>query len=384
MLYCSDMATTTRTYKIGIDCRLAGKAHAGIGRYIENLVRELVEIQTKKSIRWVLFFHDIEQASEVLPEIPENVSVKFVPIRHYSIKEQTDLPRIFTTEELDLLHIPHFNIPLLYRKPLVVTIHDLLWHEYKGTHVTTLSPWKYWLKYQVYLFTVRQAVTRALHIIVPSKSVKETVLNYYPNVAEKIEVIYEGVDQQVKSRSLSKNPSKTLVYIGSLYPHKNIVLVLNALKELPEYTLQLIGTRNVFQDEVRAQVKELGVEKQVEFLGYQTDEQVREILQKSHALIQPSLFEGFGLTGIEAMQTGVPVIASDIPVFREIYQDAAIFFDPHSTESFILGVKQVESQSSRQALYTAGLDQAKKYRWDTMAKQTNIVYEKILATLPKA
>ena len=91
--------------RIGVDCRLAGTKHAGIGRYIENFIRRAVK---EKTFQWVLFFHDQPQAQAVLPGKLPHVKRVYIPVKHYSLKEQWTLPRVFLKEKLDLLHIPHF------------------------------------------------------------------------------------------------------------------------------------------------------------------------------------------------------------------------------------------------------------------------------------
>ncbi len=103
------------------------------------------------------------------------------------------------------------------------------------------------------------------------------------------------------------------------------------------------------------------------FLGFVPDEKLINLYQESTALVQPSVSEGFGLTGIEAMASHTPVLASDIKVFKEIYQDAAIFFDPKKPESFIEAVKKLEI-SNRKKIIDQGLQVAKQYSFDQMAK----------------
>lgn len=330
-------------------------------------------------IEWVLFFYDREQAQEVLPK-DAVCQIVFCPIRHYTLEEQLRMPGIFAEKELDLLHIPHFNIPLMYPGKIVVTIHDLLWHEYRGTHVTTLPSWQYRLKHAAYRYTTGQAVNKAAAIFVPAETVKNTLVTYYPNGEEKVVVTKEGVvDQFFHDKILiNKKREKSLVYVGSLYPHKNIEVVLQALPQLPEYQLHLIGARNVFQDQVRARVEELGVKQQVKFLGHLSDEELLKTIDSAHALIQPSLFEGFGLTGIEAMARQVPVIASDIPVFQEIYQDAALHFDPQSPEQFVQRVKELEDEKIVDSLVKKGVKLAKEYSWPKMAQQTLEQYLQVL------
>src|SRR5690606_36980147 len=130
--------------RIGIDCRLGGSRHAGIGRYIENLLLRLPSLDSETT--WVYFYHDEGQKQAWLSRLATVTNVEWVkaPVRHYTLSEQVKMPRYFSAANLDLLHVPHFNIPVLYPGRLVITIHDLLWHEYYGTQVTTLPSWQYW------------------------------------------------------------------------------------------------------------------------------------------------------------------------------------------------------------------------------------------------
>lgn len=373
-------------YHIGIDCRLSGSTHAGIGRYIENLITRLPF--DKEHFRWVLFFYDQSQVPTTTAFTKaisqQKVTIVFAPFKHYSLAEQLKLPSVLTQHQLDLLHVPHFNVPLFLPNslPIVVTIHDLLWHEQRGTAVTTLAPWKYWLKYLGYRLVTHLAVTRAKAILVPSQAVKKTVVRYFPQVEKQVAVTYEGATGETFATSTKKHSqaidSKTLLYVGSLYPHKNITVVLQALKQLPDFKLEIVGSRSVFRDAVAAEAARLGVTNQVNFLGFVPDSELSQKYQTCFALIQPSLSEGFGLTGLEAMTAGGVVIASDIPIFKEIYQDGALYFDPHSSDSFIATVNQL-TPKQRPPLLSQAKRVAAQYSWDTMANQTVAAYQKILA-----
>lgn len=372
--------------RIGIDCRLSGSAHAGIGRYIENLILRLPQIAPE--FEWVYFFHDLSQWQELLHTAHpkqrlglKKVTVRYVPIRHYTLAEQLRLPGIFTQEKLDLLHVPHFNAPLLNRVPTVVTIHDLLWHEYRGNTVTTLPPWVYWLKYIGYKKVVSQAVQQAVKVIVPTETIKRTLLQQYPKLQSKIVVTHEGVDQRLLSSqqltTLPKKARQSLLYVGSLYPHKNIRLVIDALQQLHAYELIIVGSRNVFQKEVETYSQKQGVANRVIFTGYLSDQALNKLFQQVTALVQPSLSEGFGLTGVEAMAAGIPVLASRIPIFEEIYQEASIYFDPHSVNSFVSAVQKL-AKSNRQSIINKGKKVAARYSWDTMTIQTVAAYRSAL------
>jgi hypothetical protein len=187
--------------KIGIDARLYGLEHAGIGRYIKNLVDRVIRIN--QNHRYALFLNDPYYR---LLDVPANTTKIYTPIRHYTLKEQWQMPKHFNQLNLDLLHVPHFNVPLSYRKPYVITIHDILWHQFKGGKVTTLSPLKYYLKYQGYKAVVKQAVTNAKAIMVPSQYVKAQLTRQFPHLStSKIHVTYEGVDNGILHLQLILN-----------------------------------------------------------------------------------------------------------------------------------------------------------------------------------
>ncbi len=363
--------------KIGIDARLSGAKHAGIGRYTQNLIRELLKENKKNT--FVLFFHDQEQANDVLAEYSKHKKLKVVitPIKHYSFAEQKVLPKLFALENLDLLHVPHFNIPILYKGKKIITIHDLLWHEYKGGSVTTLNPVTYTLKYLFYRLVTRIAVHTAEKILVPAQTIKDTVIRFYPKTKNKIIVTKEGA-QIVDGKKHANLPKfkNTFLYVGSLYPHKNLNLVLQSLSSLPKYKLLIAGSRNVFQDQVKSYIKYKNIENQVEFLGYVNDVELTKLYQQVTALVQPSFSEGFGLTGVEAMSFGTSVLASDIPIFKEIYQNAAFYFSPYSTASFIQAVHALEMNTDK--INTEGIAIAKSYSWEKMAAETLAAYQEVL------
>jgi glycosyltransferase involved in cell wall biosynthesis len=363
--------------RIGLDCRLAGIEHAGIGRYIENFVRRAVKDQR---FEWVLFFYDRKQAQAVLPEKFANVKRVYVPIRHYSVKEQLVLPFIFLKERLALLHVPHFNAPLLYPGRLVVTIHDLLWHEQRGTNVTTLPAWQYWLKYVGYRLITKLAMRRAKRIFVPTTAVSNVVAQYYPAGKSKTVVTPEGVAQeyleQVSQTMANQITEKQLVYTGSFYPHKNVRLIIQALPFLPGFKLILVGARNVFQQDLQRYIEHHQLTERIKFAGFLTDQQLIKLYLRSFALVLPSLSEGFGLPGLEAMAVGLPVVASDIPVFREVYGDAAAYFNPQSVAELVETLHTLPP--SRKILIAEGKTRVKRFSWDKMVEQTLSHYLNLL------
>ncbi len=156
---------------IGIDARLWGLEHAGLGRYVMELINSLSREDKKNEYTIFLRRKYFNQT-----DLPDNFSKVLADIKHYSVEEQWLLAEMFNEEKLDLLHVPHFNVPLLYKKPFVVTIHDLLWHEIRGLSVTTQNPVTYIIKYFGYRSVVKHALQKSIEILVPSKTIKEKLL----------------------------------------------------------------------------------------------------------------------------------------------------------------------------------------------------------------
>lgn len=388
---------TEKLITLGLDARLAGQKNAGLGRYINNLALRL-PFFLPDNYRLVYFFHDKNQWSELVAQIGtldlaqgknvqdifSKIKLVYTPIRHYSLAEQTQLPQVFAQEKLDLLHVPHFNAPyFLGQQKFVLTIHDLLWHEKKGLTVTTLPAWKYHLKYFAYRFLTNRVVKKATKIIVVSQTCQKTVLKFYPKVKSKLQLIYNGVNQFKLSPLTTKFaiplPKNFLLYVGSLYPHKNLTIVLQALAQEKSLHLVIVSARDAFWEKTYQQIANLKIAAQVTFLGQVSDAQLNYLYRQAQALIQPSLSEGFGLTGIEALQVQTPVIASNIAVFQEIYGHAYTDFKPDEVADFLRAVKKSAPLKNDPTWQKLAAQQVSRYSWDKMAQQTVQIYQEILA-----
>ncbi len=359
--------------RIGIDARLAGTSNGGIGRYIEELLRALLAERSPHT--WVVFLKKKSQL-EWLHEA-DNVKIVVAPVKHYTLREQLVMPFVFNKEKLDLLHVPHFNVPILYFKKFVVTIHDLLWHEIQDPRATTLTPAMHMLKHRGYKLVVSEAVKRAKAVIVPTEHVRRTVEKLQHN---KIIAIQDGVTDvylQAKSAVVGKPmPTPYIMCVGSLYPHKNLTVVLDALMQFPDMHLAVISGRSIFANEFLSEVEKRGIRKQVHMLGHISDEEIVTLYKKTVALVFPSLSEGFGLPGLEAMAVGAPVLASDIPVFHEVYHNAAYFFDPRSAHDLVKAITAIRNNVAlRSELQTKGRAVASTYSWKKMAQQILKIYE---------
>jgi glycosyltransferase involved in cell wall biosynthesis len=366
--------------RIGIDARLYGLEHAGIGRYVMHLVQELQQLDTTNE--YILF---LRQDDYDTLKFPVHWTKVLADVRHYTLKEQLTLPRLIRSAHVDLMHFPHFNVPLFYRQPFVVTIHDLLWHEFKGFNVTTLNPLIYFLKYGGYRLVVNHALVQARHILVPSFWVRQKLIDQFSLPGNKISVTYEGIAATFSTKISSPKPKVPLVvYTGSAYPHKNLRLLFDAVKLInrqgTSLNLTVVSSRSVFLEDLRTYVRREGLDQYVSFVGFLNDQDLRLLYSQAAALVHPSLSEGFGLTGLEAMAAGLPVLASRAGSLPEIYQDAALYFDPQDVTDLVDKLKQLLTDPQLAArLRAAGKKLTQTYSWTATAQKTLQVYETSLS-----
>ena len=172
------------------------------------------------------------------------------------------------------------------------------------------------------------------------------------------------------------------IYVGNAYPHKNLSRLIQAIILLNKnrkviIELKIVSSRNVFTQKLQSEIDGLNAGNFVTLLNEVADKELTDLYKNSLGFIFPSLSEGFGLPGIEAMRTGTLVLASDIPVFREIYQDSAIYFDPldvNSIEKVMEKTLKMDGESREQKIIKAR-DFVKRYSWVKMAKETLVLYE---------
>lgn len=364
----SNSKNSPRMKRVVIDARLSSLEHAGIGRYAQMLIEHLGRLPTTDS-----------RLQTINPSI-----------RHYTLREQLEMPKILDQEHPDLVHFPHFNVPLLYNKLFVVTIHDLLWHDQVGMNVTTLPPWLYGLKYFGYRLVLRHAVIASKAIIVPSEWVSKKIIERFPSVKEKIFVVYEGVSEAFKGLALQTQgqalldkyglkPNHYLIYTGSLYPHKNVSLVLDVLPKFPDLKLVVACARSVFWERFEKEVRSRQLGNQIVLAGFVPDEELATLYRNALAFVFPSLSEGFGLPGLEAMAVGCPVISSNAGALPEIYAGAAEYFDPKSGRDLRREIERMQKEKGlREELVKKGLERASQFSWDKCAKETLEIYNRVL------
>jgi glycosyltransferase involved in cell wall biosynthesis len=375
--------------KILIDARLYGpKSAKGLGRYLEQIINGL-KIQDSTNEYVILL------TKENWDEFTETTNFKKVlaPWRWYTLAEQFKLPRLIKQQKPDLVCFPHFNVPFFYRGPFILTIHDLLLRRYPSRRASTLGPVKYWFKNLAYRLIIVSAIKRAQKVIAVSQFTKSEILKYYPKISPgKIVVIYEGLSQlEVDSGQklddnevlLRYNITKPfLLYVGNAYPHKNLEkLLLVFQKIMADFSgqLVLVGNKDYFYFCLEERAKKIGLPlDQILFLGYVPDAELACLYRQAMVYVFPSLYEGFGLPPLEAMNYGLPVVASDIPCLREVCGQAIEYFDPQDTDSVVEKINLVlNNELRREGLKQLGFEQVKKYNWSLAVTQHLETFNKL-------
>lgn len=375
---------------IGIDARFYGSVGKGLGRYTEKLIEHLEVIDTVNE--YVVFLRR-ENFDEYQPQSPRFKKV-LAQYHWYGFAEQAVFPFLLWRYRFDLVHFPHFNVPLLYRRPFVVTIHDLILLHYPTLRNTTRSVLLYRIKFFFYQRVIKSAIVRATHIIAVSVFTKEDIVRRYPQARGKVSVTYEAADPvcrrltHVQERQLLSRLGLLcaaevhdrdilqpyFLYVGNAYPHKNLEILLHVARSFPAFRFVFVGKEDYFYARLKQTAIALGV-MNVLFTGFLTDAELGALYRFATLYIFPSLYEGFGLPPLEAMTYGLPVVASRRGSLPEILGEAAEYFDPENTEDIRRTIQALLSDEQRRvALRTSGYVRVGRYQWHDMALMTLGLY----------
>lgn len=385
--------------RIGIDARFYGSLGKGLGRYTEKLIEQLERIDDDNE--YVIFLR-AENFSEYVPRSSRFHKV-VAQFSWYGVAEQTLFVWLLYRFSLDLVHFPHFNVPLLYRRPFVVTIHDLILVHYPTLRNTTRFPITYWVKFLIYRIVIASAIARARKIITVSQFTAKDIVTKYPKSVNKIFVTYEAADDYcqletkakervlferldlLQAQNLRENTDvfrdilkPYFLYVGNAYPHKNLSILFSVAQAFPQYVFVLVGKEDYFYGRLKEEVRARMITN-VFFTGFLTDTELSALYRHAQAYLFPSLYEGFGLPPLESMSHGTPVISSNRGSLPEILGDAALYFDPTNPESLIEKLRELEGDAVlRDTLRLRGYRRGARYSFSTMAKETHRLYQAAL------
>lgn len=370
--------------KIGIDARFFGPVGKGLGRYVERLVENLEKLDEKNE--YTIFLRK-ENWDYYTPKV-SNFKKVLADYKWYSLKEQIMMPWKIRQEKLDLVHFPHFNIPVFCPAKFVATIHDLILLQFPTPRATTLGPLLYKIKYFGYRMVIGLGLRRAKKVITVSECTKKELVNFFKIKPEKIAVTYEacdGVEYGQLKMPEKKNLAKFgitkpyLLYVGNAYPHKNLEGLLKIFPKLNlDCQLVLVGREDYFYKRMKEEIRGTAMEKSVVFTDFVSEAILADLYRNARLYVFPSFVEGFGLPGLEAMSYGLPLAASNSSCLPEIYGDAAIYFDPKNEQGMIEQIRFTwTDEPTREKLIKLGLEQVKKYNWRSLAEETLNIYKDV-------
>lgn len=363
--------------RIAIDARKLGDL--GIGTYIEGTLRALAGLDRQNEYRLLV------PSAEALV-----LGGRFHPVLckapKYSWRELVVLPRLLWRERVELFHSPHYVVPPWCPCPVVVTIHDLIHLRFPELLATPL--------HRMYArLMLRRTARQARRIITVSEHSKGDIVAMLRVPAERVRVIPNGVDARFRPvqdeaalegvRRRYALPKRFVLCVGSINPHKNVPGLLAAFEKVAaqeDVDLVLVGESARRDAKVQAVREAIGRTARVRQIPHVPHQELPALYSLAEVFVTPSLYEGFGLTPLEAMACGAPVVAARSASLPEVLGDAALWVEPRDVQGLAQGLLRLcDDAALRQELAEKGRTRAARYSWEAAARQTLDVYREVLA-----
>jgi glycosyltransferase involved in cell wall biosynthesis len=371
------MATKKSKKHIVIDARIR---QASTGKPVARLLDYLQEIDNEHRYTIILEKKDNWK--------PANKNFSFVYTRfgNFSFNpiNQIAYARQIYKLKPDLVH---FTLtpqqPVFYFGKQTTFTHDLTM--LKFVRAGKLPKWLHALRMKGYRFLLWSAHHRAKRVLVPTQYVADAVNKYHLFTNRKTTVTLEASEPPVpgKVKMPEDPPEKFIMYTGSAFPHKNLERLISAFcvlqEQHPDLKLVLVGKREYHSKQLQKWAKKQPCYEDIIFTGFVPDEELKWYYQNARAYVFPSLSEGFGLPGLEAMVHGCPVVSSDATCLPEVNGEGAHYFNPLDIQDMATKIDEViSSEPLRKKLIAKGYENAKRFSWKRMATQTLDVYNDIL------
>lgn len=360
--------------KIAIDARGLGGSS---GRYVERLIHYLEKIDRKNHYIILLSPKDFDRWQPTA----DNFQKALCPHKEFTFAEQIGLKKQLEELKVDLVHFSMVQQPVWYNaSPVVTTMQDLTTVRFKNPDK---NPLIYWVKQQIYKWVNKKVARKSAHIITISEFVKRDLMDFTSASADKITVTLESADElPAGGQPIAELEGKQFImYVGRPTPHKNLRRLIDAFALLqqknPDLILALAGKKDGNYIRHENYVKEKGI-KNIVFTDFIPDEQLRWMYENTAVYCFPSLSEGFGLPGLEAMLHGAPVASSTATCLPETHGEAAHYFDPYDVRDMARAIDELLTDKKlRNRLISKGKKHAQSFSWQRMAEQTLAVYNSL-------
>jgi glycosyltransferase involved in cell wall biosynthesis len=380
--------------KIALDVRKVGEKETGSEIYITNLVRNLAKLDNENHYFLLTSTNaGLSRAKRILGKLAKNFSFHVVKPSNKIFWTQYSLPKFLKQNRIDVLHV-EYTVPVFSNNlatKIITTIHDVSFK----VHPDYILP-----KDRMILnFFIPRTVKRADKIIAVSRFTQNEISQAYQISKRKIQVVYNGVQKERFKPKNQLNPSdlakvkkkygldkRYILNISSLQPRKNLPDLIKAYRDYitrfrDEETYLVIGGEKSYNYDYRIDkyFRDLVLKRRIKKIGYVTDKELPYLYAGAALYVSPSIYEGFDLPIVEVMQSGVPVLASNLSCHKEIIKDAGILVEPKKVLEFSKSINQaLNNNRLRNNLVKKSLLRAKDFDWGKSAIQTLAVYDEVL------
>ncbi len=368
---------------IGIDGNEANvEKKVGVSVYTANLLYEFRE-KASSDLRFKIYLRtppvfDLPKPSEWFTyEVvhgPFAWSQLFLPLS------------LYTNGGLSTFFSPAHYTPRFCPVPLVVTIHDLAYEyfpqEFLAKDLYKLKNW------------TLHAVNQAKKIIAVSINTKKDLIKFYNLPEDKIEVVYNGYEKQIKYQKSNIKNKKILknwkleignyiLFVGTLQPRKNVKLLIDSFPQIkkiyPHMKLVICGKKGWLYDEILTSIDQIEEKNDIVLTGYVSNEELAALYSHAFCLTMPSLYEGFGIPILEAFNFGCPVVSSFTSSLPEIGSDACLYFDPHDKNNLVDKIVELrQNPTLKKQLADKGKRRLEEFSWQKCAKESLAVITSVV------
>ena len=362
--------------RIGIDgCELLNH-RTGVGRYLAELCTQWLQLPSSRGFEFIIYTH--ASAVELAGLGPPFDGAGPGPFRHQRVRgrpgtwwEQVQMPRVANQDALDLFFAPAYSAPLRLTAPTVVTMHDVSF----AAH----SEWFRWREGLRRRWLARRTMTRVRGVITDSEFSRDEILRYFDLPPAQVHVVRCGIRPRTARRPDTAPP--LVLYVGSVFNRRHLPTLIQAFAkvrvEVPDARLVIVGDDRTYpRQDLAAVAIRAGVGNHVTLAAYVSEDELAALYGRARVFAFLSEYEGFGLTPLEALSAGVPIVVGDTPVARELYGGAGLFvpvMDVSATAAAIAALLRDDTLRTRQLERAAGVLQT--FTWQRAAGETLTILE---------
>jgi glycosyltransferase involved in cell wall biosynthesis len=368
--------------RIGFDGTPLLGQRSGVGHYTGRLLAHLV--QQRPEWEYLLF------SNRSLDPLEAELAGTLPVMANFGLSRfvwmQLMLPHIIRQRQPDLCHFPNNTAPIGLRTPYILTIHDASLFLHSQHHPPS--------RLLALRLLLPQVARRATAVITVSHHARRDLMQILNLPTKKMHVIHEAapagfqpLNDPIQRRQLQARynlPDKFVLFVGTIEPRKNLKRLIRAVATLRQRgcntRLVLVGPNGwLINGSLKKEIEALGLQEAVQNLGYVPQQDLPGIYSLATVFAFPSLYEGFGLPPLEAMACGTPVLTSRDTAMAEVCGDAALLIDPYQEEVIAEGLAcLLQDGPRREGMRHAGLARAQQFSWERTARETAVVYEKVL------